>query len=458
VELPETRYARSGDVNIAYQVVGDGPSDLVFCPPFASNVELIWDNPQRRALNEGLASIARLIAFDKRGTGLSDRIAGVAPLEERMDDVRAVMDTASSERAVLLGIQDGGPLAVLFAATYPERCSGIVLWHAWPRYTWASDFPWGAARSDAEAEIHELERSWGSLERARGVADYLLPDDPDREALAEGIARIQRHSASPGGAAELLRTMLDIDVRPLLPTLTVPALVLSREGMAEDARHIARYLAEQIPLARHVEFPGSGNVIMGDSFPGILAEIEGFLDDARRLEGAGEPERVLASVLFTDIVDSTARAVEVGDRRWRELVAEHHARVRRELQRHRGREIDTAGDGFFARFDGPARAIRCACAVRDAVAELGLEVRAGVHTGECEQVDGKIAGVAVVTGARIASLASPGDVLVSATVRDLVAGSGLAFEDRGVHSLKGLPEQRRIYAVADAPLGNGPES
>lgn len=448
MEIPETRWARSGDVNVAYQVFGEGP-DLVFCPPFASNVELVWDVPPRRALNEHLATIARVISFDKRGTGISDRIAGVAPLEERMDDVRAVMDAAASGRAVLLGIEDGGPLAIMFAASHPERCAGIVLWNTRPRYTWAPDYPWAPTRQAAEAEAHELERAWGTLEDARQTADYLLPGHPEREGLAASIARFQRNSASPRGAAELWRMILDIDVRPLLPTLVVPTLVLSREGMTDVNREAARFLAAEIPSARHIEFPGAGNAIMGDAFDEIVREIDRFLTDCHERAAPPEPERVLATVLFTDIVDSTAQAVELGDRRWRDLVAEHHSLVRRELARFRGRELDTAGDGFFASFDGPARAIRCACAVRDAVAALGLEVRAGVHTGECEQVDGKIAGVAVVTGARIAALAAPGEVLVSATVRDLVAGSGLAFEDRGVHALKGLPEERQIYAVTD---------
>ena len=450
METPETRWARSGDLNIAYQVVGDGPVDLVFCPPFAANVELVWEVPPRRALNEGLASVARLIAFDKRGTGLSDRIAGVASLEQRMDDVRAVMDAAGSGRAALLGIADGGPLAILFAAAHPERCLGLVLWDTAPRFVWAPDYPWAPNRQDAERNGRTIEQEWGSLGAARRTVDRLFPGHPEREALVASVARFERNSASPGGAADLHRMMLDVDVRRLLPGLQVPALVLSRAGMSESSRAAARYLAGQIPSARLLEVPGVGHGIVGDGFDAMLSEIRAFLAGAQETADNREPERVLATVLFTDIVDSTVRAVELGDRAWRDLVAEHHALVRRELARFRGRELDTAGDGFFASFDGPARAIRCACAIREAVAGLGLDVRAGVHTGECEQVDGKVAGIAVVTGARIAALGAAGEVLVSATVRDLVAGSGIGFQDRGLHALKGLPEERRVYAVLDA--------
>jgi class 3 adenylate cyclase len=446
VEIPETRWARSGDVNIAYQVFGDGPVDLVFCPPFASNVELAWEFAPRRALNESLASVARVITFDKRGTGLSDREVGVAPLEERMDDVRAVMDAAGSERAALLGIMDGGPLAILFAATYPDRCTGLVLFGTTPRTLWAPDFPSGEPRADAERQVVDIEQSWGRLDAARRRIDRLFPDDPDRESLAAALARLERNSASPRESANLWRMMLDIDVRPLLETLHVPVLVLSRDGMDARVRAGAHVVAGGIPGARLVEVAGTTTGLVGEGWPELLGEMRRFLE-AEAQRTPPEPDRVLASVLFTDIVDSTAKAVELGDRRWRELVAEHHALVRKELQRFRGRELDTAGDGFFASFDGPARAIRCACAVRDAVAPLGLDVRAGVHTGECEQVDGKIVGIAVVTGARIAALASAGEVLVSSTVRDLVAGSEISFEDRGAHALKGLPEERRVYAV-----------
>ena len=367
-----------------------------------------------------------------------------------MDDVCAVMDAAGSSRAALLGLMDGGPLAILFAATHPERCLGLVLFGTSPRTLWAPEYPWGESREDAEREAHEIERDWGTIEDALSTADHLFPGATDRDSLAASFARFQRNSASPRGAADFWRMMIDIDVRPLLGTLQVPVLVLSRERMDDAYRESARFLVDRIAGARLFETPGTGNGLYGDGFGEMVDEIARFLDAAASRTALG-PERVLASVLFTDIVDSTVKAVELGDRAWRDLVAEHHALVRRELQRFRGRELDTAGDGFFATFDGPARAIRCACAVRDAVAPLGLDARAGVHTGECEQAEGKVAGVAVVTGARIASLATPGEVLVSATVRDLVAGSGLVFEDRGVHTLKGLPEQRRVYAVVDAP-------
>ncbi len=439
MDTPETHYAKSGDVNIAYQVIGDGPYDLVFVPPFVSTIARMWSMPRNREGLLRLAEFARLVVLDKRGTGMSDRVPGMPPLEERMDDVRAVLDAVGSSRAAVLGVSEGGPMSVLFAATYPDRCFALVFMSSSPRFSWAPDWPWGATREEDERDIAEIEHDWGTEEL---VAKWHPAVPEDERAL---MARHMRLATTPGGAVQILRMNRQIDVRDILPTIAVPALVMHRTSDPLDVRG-ARYTAEHIPGARLVELPGDDHFMFADDADRVGAEVRSFLDEAWQA-GEPEPERVLATVLFTDIVDSTAKAVELGDRRWAELVAAHHERVRRELARHRGRELDTAGDGFFAAFDGPARAIRCACAIREAVRELGIEIRAGLHTGECEQLDGKVTGVAVSTGARVAALAGPDEVLVSATVRDLVAGSGLAFEDRGLHALKGIPEERRLYAV-----------
>jgi len=450
VERPQTQYARSGDVSIAYQVIGDGPFDLVWVPPHVSNVEVAWDLPPRAEGMRRLGEFARLITFDKRGTGLSDRVPGAPPLEERMDDVRAVMDAVGSSRAALLGMREGGPMSLLFAATYPDRCFALILLDTYARGSWAPDYPWARTLQDVEWQARETERTWGTAEYSTPLIDQIMPEleGAARAHLVEAMARFHRHSASPGAAAAGDRLNARIDVRDVLPSIVVPTLVLATGGDDERVRRDAEYLAGQIPTARFVELVEGGSAVFSGDVAKRLEIVRTFLEEALAGGVEAERDRVLTTVLFTDIVDSTAKAVEVGDRAWRDLVAAHHERVRAELARFRGRELDTAGDGFFASFDGPARAIRCACAIRDAVSSLGIEVRAGLHTGECEQVDGKVAGVAVATGARIASLGRAGDVLVSATVRDLVAGSGIAFEDRGSFALKGLPEERRIYAVA----------
>ena len=443
VVQPETRYARSGDVNIAYTITGTAPLDLVFIPGFVSNVELDWGDPLRAAFLGRLASFSRLIMLDKRGTGLSDRVSNVPDLETRMDDIRAVMEAAGSERAGLFGLADGGALAILFAATYPERTAALVLYATLPRFVESLDFPWAPSREEAERRIAEFERQWGT---PRLAAEWLEGHDG---AAAEELAALMRRSASPGAAAALARMNLDIDVRHALAAVQAPTLVLHRTGHGIDIRG-GRHLAERIPGARFVELEGSENFpYLGDS-ESVLGETERFLDDLWQ-GGAWkkpEPERILATVLFSDIVGSSEKAASLGDRAWRLLLERHHELVRRLLARYRGKEVDTAGDGFLASFDGPGRAIRCGCAIADTVPELGLEVRVGLHTGECELVDGKVAGIAVHTGARVASLAEPGEVLVSSTVRDLVTGSGLCFEDRGTRELKGIPGEWRLYAVS----------
>ena len=436
---PETRYAKSGDLNIAYQVVGEGPRDLIYVPGWLSNVELVWDDPAHAQVLERLSSFSRLILFDKRGTGMSDPVAldRLPTLEERMDDVRAVLDAVGSEHSALFGFSEGGLMSVLFTATYPERTTALALYGVFAKRAWSPDYPWAPKPEDRRREIEDLERNWSD----RMDLDKLVPSED--EAFKARLATYFRRSASPGAAAALLRMNTQIDVRDVLPTIQAPTLVLHRRGDLDANVEEGRWLAGQIPGAKFVELSGDAHPLWAGDSDSVVDEIEEFLTGVRR---SPEPDRVLATVLFTDIVGSTERAAAVGDRRWRELVDEHHTRVRGELDRFRGLEIDTAGDGFFASFDGPGRAIRAACAIRDSVRALEVEIRAGLHTGECEVIQGKIGGISVNTGARIASRAAPGEVLVSSTVRDLVAGSGIEFDDRGEHELKGVGAWR-LYSV-----------
>jgi class 3 adenylate cyclase len=441
----ETRYARSGDVSIAYQVVGDGPFDLVFVPPTVSHVELGWEVPGMHVLRDGLSSFARLIFFDKRGTGMSDRVAGAPTLETRMDDVRAVMDAAGSERAALLGWSEGVAMSALFAATYPDRAWALVLYGGSARELRAPDYPWGPTESEA---LRMIEEDRGASERA-GYAEELarsgMPTGAEEEIAA--LARLIRQSSSPGAMETLGRMNMQIDIRHVLPAIRVPTLVLHNTGDRWVELEQGRDLAKRIPGAEFVEFPIEGHIAPAADVPAMLERVEGFLRGAWEADSNREPDRQLATLLFTDIVDSTAHMAKLGDAGWRELLERHHALVRTELARARGNEVDTAGDGFFASFDGPARAVRCAKSIVNGMHELGIDVRSGLHTGECEIVDGKMSGIAVHTGARVAAHAGPGEVLVSSTVRDLVAGSGLEFEDRGVHELKGIPGEWRLYAA-----------
>ena len=440
---PETRYAKSGDVNIAYQVVGEGPFDLVYVPGWISNIEESWEIPKYAHFLGRLASFSRLILFDKRGTGLSDPVPldRLPTLEQRMDDVRAVMDVAGSERAALFGSSEGGLMSVLFAATYPERTTALVACGIYAKRVWSPDYPWAPTPEARAAEIEAIERSWGG---EMGV-EQIAPSADD--AFRRRLGTYFRRSASPGAAVALLRMNTQIDVRAALPTIRVPTLIIQRIGDRDVNIEEGRWIASQIPGAKLVELPGEDHLVWAGDVDRVVDEAEEFLTGSRSVP---EADRVLATVLFTDIVGSTERAALLGDRSWSELLTAHHAAVRRELERFRGREIDTAGDGFLATFDGPARAIRCAAAVVNGARELGLDVRAGVHTGECEVVGDKVAGIAVHIGARVAAAAGPGEVLVSGTVKDLVAGSGIEFEDRGEHALKGLPERRRLYAVVGA--------
>ena len=437
---PETKYAKSGDVHIAYQVTGSGPFDLIWVPGFVSHLDADWANPVRRRVIERLSSLCRLIRFDKRGTGLSDRVA-IPSLEQRMDDVRAVMDAVGSEKAALLGVSEGGPMSLLFAATYPARTIALAIYGSYARRLWAPDHPYGKTAVDWNGFIQRLERDWGGPVAVDIFSPSILDDDAKKDAAAS----YWRQAASPGAAVAIMQMNGDIDVRHVLPTIRVPTLIVHRKGDRLTSIDQGRYLADKIQGARLVELPGDDHVPWVGDADALFGEIEEFLTGVRH---AAEHDRVLATILFTDIVRATERAAALGDQNWREVLAQHHAVVRRELGRFRGREIDTAGDGFMAAFDGPARAVRCAHAVVGAVRnQLKLEVRAGLHTGECEVLEDKYAGLAVHIGARVAALANPGEVLVSNTVKDLVAGSGLQFEDRGGHTLKGVPGQWQLYSA-----------
>jgi pimeloyl-ACP methyl ester carboxylesterase len=440
---PKTQYTKSGDLHIAYQVSGAGGLDLVVVPGFVSHLEYGWEHPWPAHYFERLGTFSRLIRFDKRGTALSDRVGGIPTLEQRMDDVRAVMDAAGSQRAALLGVSEGGPMSLLFAATYPDRTSALVLYGSYARRSWAPDHPFGHTEEEWRTMIEAIEKSWGDS----AANDVRAPGAAEDKPYRQWWATYQRLAASPGAAVAVMEMNKEIDVRPVLPAVRVPTLVLHRTGDRAIRPEQARYLADHIPGSRHVEFPGIDHTPwVGDS-DAILDEIEEFLTGARH---EPESDRVLATVLFADIVGSTERAAALGDRKWRDVLDGYYSVARRELTRFRGREVDTAGDGFFASFDGPARGIRCAQAIAAGVRPLGIEVRAGLHTGECEVIGDKVGGIAVHIGARVAGRAGAGEVLVSSTVKDLVAGSGLRFEERGAHVLKGVPGEWRLFAVAAA--------
>jgi len=453
---PETRYALSGDVHIAYQVVGDGLFDLVFVPGFVTHMELQWRLPGMGGFLKDLGSFSRLIRFDKRGTGMSDPVSGAPSLETRMDDVRAVMDAVGSRRAAFYGLSEGAAMSILFAATYPERTAALVVRSCSPRTLWAPDFPWGRSEEAYQHETDQALQVFATRAEARQAVRAMgMQTEEEVEAFIDYV----RYGASPGMLERLYRMNKEIDIRQVLPTVRVPALVMHGSDDQVVPVAVGAYTAQRLRSARFIELPGVGHLALSTRGTQIQVEIERFLTDVWQTGGweDTEPDRMLATVLFTDIVESTAKAIELGDRRWRDLLERHHTLVRRELLRYRGREVDTAGDGFLAAFDGPARAIRCACAIVHGVRDLGLSVRAGLHTGECEVADGKIAGIAVHTGARVAALAATDEVLVSNTVRDLVAGSGIQFSDRGAHALKGIPGEWRLFAVQqhapDIPVG-----
>jgi pimeloyl-ACP methyl ester carboxylesterase len=444
MSAPQVRYARSGDVNVAYHVIGDGSIDLVLIMGALTNLNVLWDLPAYRRFLERLAEFTRVLVFDKRGMGLSDRVE-VGTLEERMDDVRAVMDAAGSEQAALMGISEGGPMSLLFAATYPERTRGLVLCGAEIREETTPDWPWGEhTREEFEESMAGIQERWGTTGKGIG---YIVPSLAGVEWAEEWFLRLLVESATPRTAEAFQRMAFAIDIRDIVPAVHVPALILHRVGdgvcHVENARWLARHLSD----ARYLELEGDDHVPWYGDPDQVLAEIREFLTGTREAE---EPDRVLATVLFTDVVGSTERAAELGDRRWRELLTAHNDAVAHELVRFRGRHVDSAGDGVFATFDGPARAIRCAAGIRDAVRPLGLEIRAGVHTGEVEVLGDDLAGMAVHIGARVSARAAAGEILVSGTVRDLVVGSGVVLEDRGAATLKGVPGEWRLYAVTAA--------
>ncbi len=440
---PRTQYTRSGDVHIAYQVIGEGPFDLVCVPGWVSHVELQWEDPDHARFLERLASFARLIIFDKRGTGLSDRVPNdkLPPLEERMDDLRAVMDAAGSQRAALFGFSEGGNLATMFAATCPERTRALVLAHTFACRIWCPEYPWAPTPGQREEECKVVEREWGNLMDL----ERFVPSKVGDPAFAQRLATYFRRAASPGAAVALLRMNTQIDIRGILPTIRVPTLVMHRAGDRDVNVAEGRYIAERIPGARFVELAGDDHLPwFGDQGP-FLDEMQEFLTGVRP---PPQIDRVLSTVMFTDIVGSTEVAARMGDRAWSDLLGRHHAIARTEIARFRGREINTAGDGFLATFDGPARAVRCAGAMRSALEPLGLALRAGVHTGEIELHGDDVGGIAVHICARVAAAAGTGEVLVSSTVKDLVSGAGLTFSDRGAHALRGVPGEWRLYAAA----------
>jgi class 3 adenylate cyclase len=444
VRSPETRYTRTTDgVSIAYQTVGEGPVDLVWVPGWVSHLEVAWEEPTLARFFERLASFSRLILFDKRGTGLSDRVpeSDLPTLEVRMDDLRSVCDAAGSERAALLGVSEGAPLCVLFAATYPERTTAVIVFGGYARRMRAPDYPSGIPEDANAAFLEEVARDWGGPVGLEARA----PSRVDDARFRENWARYLRMGASPGAVLALMKMNAEIDVRPALPAVRVPTLVMHRSGDRAIPLGSGRYLAEEIDGARFVELPGDDHLPWIGDADTVLAEIEQFVTGTKPRT---KSDRVLATILFTDLVGSTERLSTLGDEIWKETLAAHDERAKTEIDRHHGTYVNSTGDGLLATFHGPARAVRCAQAIGASVRSLGLEIRAGCHTGEVELGNGAVHGIAVHIGARVAALAGPGEVLVSATVKDLVAGSGLVFEDAGEHALKGVPDRWHLYRVA----------
>ena len=446
--MPDVRYTRNGEVALAYQVFGNGPLELVYAPQWINNLELAWSNPLFGRFLVRLGSIGRVAFFDRRGTGLSDRLAATdaPPLETLMDDLEAVVDAAGFERPVLLGGSDAASVCALFAATHPDRTSALIAYGPEARGTVAPDYPWAWSVEEWDDYLSDLASGWGTDAYAKRIFAWLVPSARDDAEQFTWWRAMMRLSATPSSMSALEAIWAELDIRPVLPTIQAPTLVLHRVGDPVEAVEAGRDFAARIPGARFAELPGEDwPVWAGDQAP-VFAALESFLREIR--DEAEELDRMLATILFTDIVGSTERASSLGDRRWRELVERHHAIVRALLGRYRGEEQDVAGDGFFAAFDGPARAVRCGQAISEAVRPLELEIRAGVHTGEVGTSDGKASGIAVNIAARVASLAGPSEVLVSQTVKDLVAGSGIRFVDRGAHTLKGIDGSWQLFAAA----------
>jgi class 3 adenylate cyclase len=446
VQVPETHYARTVDgLSVAYQTVGEGPPDVVLLRAWHTNVEYDWEERVLAHVFRRIAAFGRLILVDRRGTGLSDRIGAELPtLEQRMDDILAVLDAVGSPRAALIGLAAATMLTATFAATYPERTQALVLHEPRARGSYTADYPWSATVDQIRGHVRAIEGGWGSAGHAREILLQLAPSRAEDTALIRWLATSQRRSAPPHAAAALAAMDYETDIRQVLPTVRVPTLVLQRTpARAEESR----WIAGQIPAARLVSLPGPDHMLLSGDTDAVVDEIERFLTGTIRT--APQLDRVLATVLFTDLAGSTRHLTRVGDRGWAELVGQHHAIVRELLNTYRGRENDTAGDGFFATFDGPTRAVRCAQEIVGSLQPLGLAVRAGIHTGECETADGKAAGIAVVIAARVMAQATGGQILVTSTVKDLVAGSGLTFAAAGAHELKGVPGMWQLYAVAN---------
>jgi pimeloyl-ACP methyl ester carboxylesterase len=437
---PDTLYAKSGDLSIAYQVVGGGNIDLVFVMGWVSNVEYFWQEPSMSRFLARLSSFSRLILFDKRGTGLSDKTKNLPTLEERMDDLRAVMDAVGSQKAAILGVSEGGSLCALFAATYPKRTRAMIMYGAYAKRVWSVDYPWAPTPEQRKVFYDSINQGWG------GVVDLevLAPSVMNDERFKKWWASYLRHSASPADALALAKMNTEIDIRNVLPAIHVPTLIIHRTGDRDSSVEESKFISHEIPNARFLELPGADHMPwVGDSEK-LLNEIEIFLTGQLN---PVEPDRVLATCLFTDIVGSTEKAQSLGDERWRNLLEAHNNQVRNQIIRNKGREIKTTGDGFLITFDGPARAVHCACTIRDEVHHLGLEVRAGLHTGECEIIGDDISGIAVHIAARVMSKALPGEVLATSTIKDLVSGSGIQFERKGLFSLKGISREWEIYEV-----------
>ena len=436
-----TRYTKSGDIHIAWQAEGrEDAIDLIYVPTWVGQLEVLGEEPTIQAFVEKMCGFARLISFDRRGAGLSDPMVGAPTLEEQIDDVLAVMEAAGTERAALLGSLEGGPLAMTFAATHPDKVSALVLYATFARAAWAPDYDWAPKPEERARSLDALVSQWGQGMIGAGIAPSKA-SDPD---FIEWAGRMERYSASPGTIRKIQDVVGGTDVRHVLPTIRVPTLVMHRRDDSFLKVEHSRYLAEHIPGARYVELEGSDSLFSVGDADALIGEVEEFLTGARHVR---EPDRVLATVLFTDIVGSTERAAELGDSDWRSLLQRHDALVRTEVERHRGRTVKSTGDGVLATFDGPARAVRAATSIGDSVRRLGVEIRAGLHTGELEVLEDDVGGLAVHIGARVMGKARAGEVLVSSTVKDLVVGSGLDFSERGEHELKGIPGAWRLFAV-----------
>jgi pimeloyl-ACP methyl ester carboxylesterase len=441
---PPTQYAKSGDTSIAYQVVGDGPIDLVLVLGFATHIELQWEGAPFARFCERLGGFSRLILFDKRGTGLSDPVPEVPTLEQRVDDVRAVMDAAGSERAALFGVSEGGPMSIMFAATHPERATALVLHGAMARTTEAPDYPWATpAEALRESAAEFIAPNWGS--DPTGIMELFAPSFAGDPRAMEITARLERNAASPAMVGQIFEMFLGTDVRDILPTIHIPTLITHRRGDRVVNWRAGRDLADRIEGSKYVELDGIDHLPWAGDSDAVVGEVQEFLTGAR---SAAEPDRVLATVMFTDICGSTERAAELGDAHWRDLLEAHQAAVRRDLERFRGREVKTLGDGSLATFDGPARAIQCGHAIAETARSLGLEERIGLHCGEVEVMDDDVGGIAVHIAARVGALAGPSEVLVTSTVKDLVAGSEIEFEERGAQRLKGVPDEWNLFAAA----------